>query len=115
MTIELTYELADALLQRAVDERGEDFIYPEEWKTERGQCQYAVNGEPACIVGLALSYAGVDVESLPNDPVDELVGDDFIVDDQRTWDLLAHAQLSQDDGWSWGKSLAHARERVALR
>lgn len=65
----ITYAEMKAALERAVEERGADFVYPEEWRetkirhdTEIHLCRYRLpDGRPGCIVGLAMSYLMPDV------------------------------------------------------
>ena len=65
-----TYAEMKAALERAVEERGADFVYPEEWRETR-MCRYRLpDGRPGCIVGLAMSYLMPDVvlQEFPRTP-----------------------------------------------
>lgn len=52
------------LLHKAVDEKGNDYVYPRGTGLASQTCTYERNGEPSCIVGHALAYVGVPVEHL---------------------------------------------------
>ena len=55
-------------LRAAVEERGWDYAYPEEWRAPGsegdGGCRYVVDGKPACLIAAALARLGVPVEVL---------------------------------------------------
>ena len=103
----ITRENFTASLERAVAERGEDFVYPEAWMTSANACQYSLrDGTPACIIGLALSY--IDPGIVPGSGefgssdagMEELgVEDDVLIIAARA------AQIRQDRGYTWGRSL----------
>lgn len=69
-TRRITLHEFDEALHAAVAERGERFIYPEEWRyddgdtNEPGQCMYVHHDEPACLLGLALHKCGVPLFEL---------------------------------------------------
>lgn len=48
-----------ALLKRAVDEKGTDYVYPRKMSTG-GTCDYSRDGVPSCIVGHVINYADPD-------------------------------------------------------
>ena len=109
------------LLEEAVEREGTDHVYRPIWVTEANYltCVYADHGAPSCIVGHALTLAGVPVEDL------EGMNDDSLRDLYRAGRLpvpltlgalavLHEAQESQDRGYSWGEVLRRAR-RVANR
>jgi len=115
----LTYDDAVALLDRAVAEKGADYVYPEEEKREGGEfgsmmCQYRTDsGGPSCIIGFVGNYLGVldqfteakpGVENLKN------AGYDF---DNRTYALLDESQSDQDWGITWGESVERAKNHVS--
>lgn len=52
-----------ALLNRAVEEKGKDFIYFDQ-EGALGACAYFHDEEPGCIVGHVLSYVGVKPDDL---------------------------------------------------
>jgi hypothetical protein len=90
--IEIGKEQAVALLERAVAEKGADYEYQPVPHPNRGtQCQYQFDGAPSCIVGHALVYAGVPVETLVKlDKADEWWNEeheaaDNIDDEERDW------------------------------
>lgn len=69
-TRQITLREFDRALHAAVAERGEQYIYPDEWRTQQeepdfpGQCMYVHHDEPACLLGLALHKCGVPVAEL---------------------------------------------------
>ena len=103
----ITRENFTAALERAVAERGEDFVYPEAWMTSANACQYSLrDGTPACIIGLALSY--IDPELVPDSfyfgAVDGVL-EDLGVEDGALIIAARAAQIRQDRGYTWGRSL----------
>lgn len=103
--IELEYDEAVALLDRAVAEQGAEHtaggIYFEE-------------GRPHCIVGHVLAYKGLDINSdeyegefpYENTEVQEIP---TLVADEKTMKLLATAQECQDTGGYWGDAVQEAK------
>jgi len=127
MKIEIDSEKALALLKRAVEERGADYVDP----NAGGEipCTYAYPDDsgvihPSCIVGHALYYAGVRDETL-RDVAD--VGDaselrgwfteqyrEGIIDEEveitpSAATLFLVAQRKQDLGRTWGEALNDAQ------
>lgn len=105
-----------ALLDKAVDERGLDYKYPDagkkntEWRDEYGQCLYRNQntGEPACIVGLALSYVGLTHLLEEGASVTGLSAMLEAYFDRDSIDALKIAQSNQDLNTCWGDSVAQA-------
>lgn len=116
-------EEALALLERAVAEKGEDYVYPDhgradtDYRTSHGSCVYQTRHtkQPACIVGHVLDYAGrlgdVVEAGLNQNGVTRLTvaGFGLKVFTHRAGQVLGKAQSSQDNGGSWGEALAAAR------
>lgn len=104
----ITYEMAKDLLQRAVEERGEDYVYPR--ASSPGGCVYFEDdGTPSCIVGHVLAYLGYtkdDIEDF-NDQSVGAVSDAAPMDFQARW-LLRDAQIRQDQGTPWGRAVSEA-------
>lgn len=117
-------------MEAAVAERGADWVYPEAeadpdtfgatflrdaWHVDAsGSCVYQTeDGEPACIIGLAMHKMGVD---LP--PFDRIVGARGALQDSglnlsdSILDAASTAQNSQDGGDSWGYALEEFKEAV---
>lgn len=104
MSARLTDEQFIAAMREAVKVRGEDFVYPEEWRGG-AVCQYTVDGEGACIVGKALEIA---------------LGEPYLGDNADAFEVLTNVfhlglavslaaqetQGEQDNGEPWGKALA---------
>lgn len=116
------------LLERAVEEKGADYVDP---NSRNGNgCQYAdENGAPLCIVGHVFSYLGEPLQATEND-WDELVpwnadtdaaslidDEDFEVVDVLDRDVVASvlyaAQVQQDGKHTWGEALEAAKNRLA--
>lgn len=112
------------LLERAVQERGEDFVYSKIPNPRAGEddflndalCLYFHGGAPSCIVGLALSYEGAtqhDFEPYENmgaSCIDEIDGLELTFNARRVFD---EAQSKQDAGFTWGDAIDAAREWLA--
>lgn len=109
----ITKSQALALLKQAVDERGEDYIYPGAGRDSAPSCQYVVNKKPACIVGLALNKGGVGIKRLaPNasqnqkplftrlDLLERMT--------DNAYEVFASAQDIQDCGGTWGRAYEEA-------
>lgn len=109
---------ARELLQRAVDEKGADYVYvPEDGGL--GKCQYFHNegGErvPGCIIGHVLAYKGVTYDTLGGRflnrmSVTYLASNGTVADLSDTphsvLSALRAAQDTQDDGATWSEALA---------
>lgn len=124
----LDYDMAVNLMEKAIGERGEDYIYePIRQRELPGgdaevvACLYFAEGEPSCLVGHVLSYMGYD--SAPEGNVaSPTLADGMGIDiDVDTADLLDTVQQGQDKGMPWGRALTEAlaivenlrRERAA--
>lgn len=104
-----TQETFTAAMRAAVEDRGAGFIYPAddpEWVGTNG-CRYrTTTGQPACIVGLALSKLG-----LLNAPeVGEYLSAIAVLRElgfgEQTAKAANEAQMKQDEGAPWGEALA---------
>lgn len=123
----MTVTMADAIemLEQAVQERGEDYVYPDEWKYQGLLCQYVIgDGTPGCIVGTALINNGVisetqadDLRNSPNNHsgIVSMLGWLGIKDrfDFRAINVLGEAQSAQDNGKTWGEALERAKDYMA--
>ena len=106
----ITRENFTAAMERAVTERGEDFVYPEEWRTADGlgACKYSLgDGTPACIIGLALWY--IDPGLVPDSS--EFGGANAVLSELGVEDPILEvaaraAQINQDSRRTWGDALA---------
>lgn len=115
-TIELTYDRAVELLDRAVAEKGEEYVY--EIPYSPGECAYFHDERPGCIVGHVLAYAGLERDDLRGresltfpgalrGDLNVMAGPDSLAEygvlsaDDRTVTLLAEAQSKQDEGTPW--------------
>jgi hypothetical protein len=120
--LEITYDMAVAALEAAVEEKGADYVYPESEKVE-DTCQYLnEDGSPSCIVGNALMRLGVT--RLPRHGTGSpsaytlLVATDYgpepvALADERTARLFEWAQHVQDDGTPWGEAVRLAKEAIS--
>lgn len=123
MPVEInTADKAIALLERAVAEKGPDYIY-----NPNGECacKYFEPGTqlPGCIVGHVASYLGLtaaDLQPFEHNTSDTLfVGnptgmtiDPILSGGFTVRTLLREAQTVQDDGGSWGAALQAAKDVV---
>lgn len=111
-----TTEQFTEALKKAVETRGANYVYPqfdptetvydEDWHTFVGTCRYQTStGEPACIIGLAISILGAEVPDHGNlDNAGEnlkrlAIGDDLCRE------AADYAQGLQDSGSAWGDAL----------
>lgn len=108
MTTKINRKLALELLDRAVKEKGEEYIVP--------HCVYfADQGSPACIVGHALSYVGVESDnflgSMGNHEIITDLSADFLGVEltPKAYKVFARAQEIQDgrekENPSWGNAV----------
>lgn len=108
------------LLERAVQEKGADYIDPSAVKANG--CEYATDdGLPSCIVGHVFYYLGVDPSKVNNGSVRVVIDNGGIValsgeyiDDSPTFSygavsVLQEAQIVQDTKGTWGAALAEAK------
>lgn len=108
----LTYEKANELLDRAIAEKGADYVNE---KTEYGSdgdtdCFYFTpEGVPSCIIGHVMHYLGFG----PNDvnehsaaraqpAIRQVAGEDVV-------SFLMNVQSKQDRGLPWGYAVEQAR------
>jgi hypothetical protein len=110
-SLTLGYEETKQLLQRAVEEKGADFIYT---TGDEGGCVYfeTESHKPSCIVGHVLAYKGVTIDDIGElnfeTEVEGLVDQDVLDVDFKTLALLRHAQTRQDQNTAWGTSVSEA-------
>lgn len=122
-----------AAMEAAVAERGEDWVYPkperdtdapdyidaylrDAWHADSdGSCVYQTeDGEPACIIGLAMHKAGAELPTF-----DRIVGARCALREsglnlsEGVLDAAALAQSKQDRHVTWGEALAAFKEEVA--
>ena len=92
------------LIARAVAEKGEDYIYPEDEKDgdDGEMCRYFYDGRPSCIIGHVLSYLGIDEAVEGAGAEVALDGLGFSYEELRAAD---EAQTAQDEGCAWGQAL----------
>lgn len=121
-TREITEQETEKLLANAVADRGEDFVYPEEWKYG-ADCQYFLpDGKPACIVGHVLdqlgltqtniSSVGVYGQLFPAVQINEHLAHTGIAFTKDAVDLLVFVQNRQDRGVPWGDAVDTSLEPI---
>ena len=89
-------------LLAAVEERGREFVYPEEWRNKNGACTNRLkDGSPACIMGLAATNAGFVIPR--SGPVGEWSHSIGLSDTVSVAALVT--QRSQDKRRTWGECL----------
>lgn len=106
-----------ALLQEAVDIRGEDFnyraFYGNVGLAASPACKYVVDDQPACLIGFAMYIDGATVnelravENLPARTIVSNLGKGEWT--PRAVDAFTRAQVIQDTGGTWGEALEAAR------
>lgn len=113
----LTAERSLELLEEVVTEAGEDYVYSFNYGYQ-GTCVYVSDGKPACLVGRVLAKHGVPVQELAAwdnlanigaSAIDQ-VNAPFITDEALK--ILLTAQLTQDDGATWGQALCEAKAEL---
>lgn len=96
-----------AALEKAVEERGDKYIYPDKLKTHDGFCRYRLDdGTPGCIVGLAMSYLSPQTNLEEGKSVFYTLAQ--VADDYAIW-VASRAQRKQDRGHTWGEALIEAK------
>lgn len=113
-----------ALLERAVAEKGEDYIYPnggrgDDFHSENGACVYQTRytKQPACIVGHALYYKDL-LQYVVDADYNEGTGPHTLayalgVFTTAAADFLNEVQSAQDAGKTWGAALRLGRDFLA--
>lgn len=105
---ELDLGQAVVFLEKAIAEKGADYVYEPAQNGER--CLYFDNGTPSCLVGHVLSYMGYDsTDVTENEDAETTIQKMGIEFDKETARLLCAVQENQDDGLAWGESLRRAR------
>ena len=78
------------------------------------RCQYSTgNGKiPVCLIGHAFHELQVPLSTLPNEPIDVIMGETGMATVKQTkW--LEKAQLIQDSEFTWAEAIASADAAVA--
>ena len=101
--------------EEVVNERGEDYTYPEKWRTEFGGCKYSHKGKPACIVGAAFEKltGAVIPEKYSNQSA--LYVTDYLfpsrpIELDTLVSAICGAQCVQDQGGTWGDALEKIKD-----
>jgi hypothetical protein len=114
--IEITLEEAEALLSRAVEERGADYVYRIPVIDGESTCSYfdQATQAPSCIVGHVLAYKGLTFMDLSGEGLNTYANVEALSDlevikvDNETLALLHIAQSEQDAGMPWGRVVEEA-------
>lgn len=135
MTNILTREQAIAGIDKAVEERGADYVYTDNFLScayvvgefdEEGITEHAkaLNvGEAMCIVGVVFREAGFDMSDLSNmdAPVvlntqrpDSLEREGWLEAEHDVIEALRRAQIAQDTGDTWGEARREFRCALGL-
>jgi len=118
----LNYNDARALLDRAVEEKGADYVYPEgereNWGGRENLCSYYTKrgGEvvPSCIIGHVVDYLGLrkkflakreQYEGGPGTSILRTLGVPLTAKAEA---LLDEVQTQQDEGRPWGDAVDYA-------
>ena len=120
---EVTPAKAVELVEQAVARRGNDYVYPEDWKNpETNRCRYLnEDGTPACIVGDIFAAEGWfwgQAETVIHSEVNyssmrdllTLLGKEGELS-ENVIDVLEAAQSAQDHGDTWGTALTKAERK----
>lgn len=123
MVLQLDIQTAHALVEAAILDQGEDYVYP---NAGTASCQYVevayADGEyiatgPSCLVGSALIKGGIDPQWFApderndqgsHDVLNDLYRDGLVEYSQEAEDYFALVQASQDAGATWGDSHKYA-------
>lgn len=120
MSTTITRENFTAAMEQAVAERGEDWVYPDEWKSEYGTCLYVVHSPlgsrgAACLIGRAIEI--VTGELVPDEfeekGADTVLRDCYAVEDDQLRIAARYAQRTQDVFGTWGEALARFKGVLA--
>jgi hypothetical protein len=103
----ISAELATELLERAVNQRGADFVYSKDGSSgPEGGCYYFMEGEPSCIIGTILSYLGIKPSQVQEGSnAESQVRSLFPDTSDVVLEALNEAQTKQDRGDTWGEAL----------
>jgi len=108
--ITLTNEQVTSLIEAAVVEKGENYIYERPIGAE--DCLYVHGEQPGCIVGHVLHAAGVRLAALwvregmsARVLIEELKDQEVISMSGEAVVALRRAQQEQDYGGTWGEAL----------
>jgi len=116
--VSLTYDEAVILLDKAVQTKGEDYVYrPARTPWDTG-CAYFHGKKPGCIIGHLFALKGVtayDLGEIRNVmAVGDLIDNGFLtVEDVKTHRLLVEAQSLQDVQVPWGQAVASAKDSTS--
>lgn len=115
---EITTTIARAALVTAIAQKGADYVYPD----YAGGCQYSVDGQPACLVGVAVaSLGGEYFNVLAAEEQEQLAVEDglplisarSLPIERLAKEALQAAQNVQDGGGEWGRALEEFDRVVA--
>lgn len=128
MALELTLVKARELVERAIEEKGSDYIYE---KHDGDTCLYVHDLEPhnepfeptpGCIVGCALILGGLDVDDFAGinmmpAPValERLQADGLVNTSGEVMSYLEILQTNQDRGKTWGEANERALQGFIWR
>lgn len=111
----ITGKQAIKALKKAVELKGEDYVYPESKRGLEGECLYQAEGEPLCIVGVALDSLGVDLKGRTNLGV-RLINTYWkgVKLTPKAQEIFAKAQQIQDENGTWGDALHQGMKEARL-
>lgn len=114
MPTEITRESYRAALQKAVDEKGSDYVYPKhEGDDVILSCRYVEeNGYPGCIHGHALSYLGYS--GLPEGRSIYSILTNLSAFDDYLRGAAEESQIAQDQGKTWAEALEAYDKAMSL-
>lgn len=107
--IPLTIDNVVQALELVLVERGPDYVYGDHFN----EYAYRVEGELACIWGVALSGMGYDIDNFFAECIEEVIETGKLGRvSQTVRDAMAVAQCDQDCGMSYGNVVADFKKAV---
>ncbi len=116
MSKKINYESMLAALRAAVEERGENYVYPQ--RGEQDNCFYVWEDKPDCIAGTALHSLGMSLDSLrlnegiAVDGIAIRINGEVASMTEKASFLVRRVQQFQDKGRSWGEALAEGLDYI---
>lgn len=121
--MELTYNAAEALIESIVEEKGGDYIYPQDPKTHDKKsatfnssingCYYVhLDGTPGCIIGHLVHKLKpeFDLTTTDLDTLEDILVRADIHPEPRAMFFLMEVQRQQDKGWEWAEALRRGKQ-----
>lgn len=113
--ITLTRDEALTALNSIVEEKGQDYVYPESEKNENGSCHYRTDHgegtEPSCIIANLIVKVGGDLSRVTEyQHAGMALREAGITVSTATEETLVQVQSYQDNGARWSEAVSMARD-----